>query len=235
MNPLAHSLGLPPHLAFHDVYSITDDALLALVPRPVHAVIFLFPITPASEAALADDEAADGGGTVRAGAAAGEEGKGERADSPVLWFPQTIGHACGLVALVHACTNGAVARALAPSSPLAALARAAAPLSDAARAALLHDSDVLEAAHAAAAQTGDSRVPAAEEDVPYGFTAFVRGRDGRLWEMEGRRSGPVDRGVLGEGEDILSERVLGLSVYPYVNREKVSETRFSCLALVGEC
>jgi ubiquitin carboxyl-terminal hydrolase L3 len=223
MTPLAHALGLPPHLAFHDVYSLTDDALLGLVPRPVHALLFLFPITEASEDALADDEAAAPG-----------PGRGQEGEEPVLWFPQTIGHACGLLALVHACVNGAPRDALAPDSPLALLAREAAPAPPARRGRLLHDSEVLEAAHAAAAARGDSRAPGAEEEVGYGFTAFVRGRDGHLWEMEGRRSGPVDRGVVGEEEDILSERVLGLSVYPYVNREKVAETRFSCLALVGD-
>jgi hypothetical protein len=226
MAGLAHQLGLSRHLAFRDVYSVTDDALLALVPRPVHAVLFLFPITEASEDALAEDEAATPAYVGPGPAAAG-------AQEPVLWFPQTIGHACGLVALVHACTNGAPRASLAAGSPLAELARDAAPLSAARRGRLLYDSDVFEAAHQGAAQRGDSRPPAADEEVGFGFTAFVRGGDGHLWEMEGRRKGPVDRGVIGEEEDILSERVLGLSVYPYINREKVAETRFSCLALVS--
>jgi ubiquitin carboxyl-terminal hydrolase L3 len=230
MTHLAHQLGLSANFTFQDVYSVTDEALLALVPRPIHALLFLFPISEASEDALADDEAATPA-YIGPGAPGSEEAGREE---PVLWFPQTIGHACGLVALVHACTNGAARAALAPGSPLAALADSAASLSAARRAALLYDSDVFEAAHQAAAQRGDSRAPAADEDPGYGFTAFVRGRDGHLWELEGRRSGPMDRGLVGEVEDVLSERVLGLSVYPYINREKVAETRFSCLALVSD-
>lgn len=46
MNPLAAKLGLSKDLAFYDIYSFTDPDLLALIPRPVHALLVIIPTTP---------------------------------------------------------------------------------------------------------------------------------------------------------------------------------------------
>lgn len=43
MNNLAHKLGLSTDFNFHDVYSLTDPDLLALVPRPAQALLFIYP------------------------------------------------------------------------------------------------------------------------------------------------------------------------------------------------
>jgi len=56
MTNLAHKLGLSKNLVFQDIYSVTDEDLLSLVPRPVHALLWLFPITENSEAAFRDEE-----------------------------------------------------------------------------------------------------------------------------------------------------------------------------------
>jgi ubiquitin carboxyl-terminal hydrolase L3 len=220
MTKLAHKLGLSEKLAFVDVYSVTDEDLLSFVPRPVYAILWLFPVTDAGELQFKDEE----GGY--------EEYKGSGADEPVLWFKQTVGHACGLMGLLHCVTNGEPSQFITPGSELDKLVKNAVPVRTEERADQIYNSQILEIAHKEAANQGDSRVPDPSEEVIYGFTAFVRGKDGHLWELEGRRKGPVDRGVLGEDEDILSERVLGLSVYPYINREKITESRFSCTALV---
>ncbi|KAF2672475.1 ubiquitin C-terminal hydrolase [Microthyrium microscopicum] len=220
MTKLAHRLGLSDDLEFVDVYSVTEDSLMAMVPRPVYAILWLFPITKNSEEALAEEDAGmalyDGSG----------------ANEPVLWFRQTVGHACGLMGMLHCIINGEAAAHITPGSELDKLVDKAIPAKPDARAQQVYDSEFLEIAHAEAAHGGDSNVPLPSDPVPYGFTAFVKGKDGHLWELEGRRKGPVDRGLLGPDEDILSERVLGLSVYPYINREKVDESRFSCTALV---
>jgi hypothetical protein len=219
MTKLAHRLGLDKSLAFYDVYSVTDEDLLAMVPRRVHALLWLFPITEASEAAFKDDEEEI------------EAYEGSGPGEPVLWFHQTIGHACGLIGLLHCITNGVPASHLTPGSDLEKLVQQTVPKKTRERSDVLYNSEILEIAHKEAAGEGDSRVPDASEEVPYGFTAFVRGKDGKLYELEGRRKGPVDRGVVHEDEELLSHRVLGLSVYPYINREKVTESRFSCIAL----
>ncbi|KAE9963344.1 hypothetical protein BLS_009378 [Venturia inaequalis] len=220
MNRLGHKLGLSPTLSFVDVYSLTEPSLLAMVPRPVHALLFLYPGTVLSARDLAmeleDQEQYDSCGM----------------DEPVLWFHQTIGHACGLIGLLHCLTNGEAAKHILPGSDLEKLVEMATPLKPKERAQLLYDSDILEKAHKEAAQTGDSRAPTIDEPVLYGFTAFVKGKDGHLWELDGQRKGPVDRGVLEEGEDVLSEKAMQMGPLRIINREKASEQRFSCLALV---
>ena len=221
MTKLAHRLGLSENLVFQDVYSVTDEDLLAMVSRPCYALLWLFPITEVEEQAFKDEEDET------------ETYDGSGPNEPVLWFHQTIGHACGLIGLLHCITNGEAAMHITPGSELDKLVHAAIPARPAERSAQLYNSDILEIAYKEAAQQGDSRVPDPSKEVGYGFTAFLKGKDGHLWELEGRRKGPVDRGILEENEDILSERVLGLSIYPYINREKINETRFSCIALVA--
>jgi len=220
MTRLAHRLGLSPELSFVDVFSLTEPSLLEMIPRPVHALLFLYPGTVISARDLALEIDAqplyDGSGP----------------DEPTLWFHQTIGHACGLIGLLHCCTNGEAAKHILPGSDLEHLVSEATPLKQKERAELLYNSDILEKAHKEAAQTGDSRPPTIDEEVLYGFTAFVKGKDGHLWELEGQREGPVDRGVLAEDEDVLTDKALQMGPLRIINREKASEQRFSCLALV---
>jgi ubiquitin carboxyl-terminal hydrolase L3 len=220
MNRLGHKLGLSPDLSFVDVFSLTEPSLLSLIPRPVRALLFLYPGTDLSAADLAKEMDAQ------------PQYDSSGPDEPVLWFHQTIGHACGLIGLLHCLTNGEAAKHIVAGSDLEKLIELATPLKPKERAQLLYDSDILEKAHKEAAQTGDSRAPSIDEPVLYGFTAFVKGKDGNLWELEGQRKGPVNRGVLEEGEDVLSEKALQMGPLRIINREKASEQRFSCLALV---
>jgi len=69
------------------------------------------------------------------------------------------------------------------------------------------------------------------------FVAFVKGDDGKLWELEGSRKGPLYRGTLADDEDVLSERGLALGLGRVIEMEKASgggNLRFSCIALAGK-
>ena len=94
MTDLVHKLGLSSDLSWHDVYSLDDPSLLAFVPRPVHALLLVFPVSKAYEKTRAEE---DGPLPLYSGSGPNEE---------VLWFKQTIGNACGLMGLLHAVTNG---------------------------------------------------------------------------------------------------------------------------------
>jgi ubiquitin carboxyl-terminal hydrolase L3 len=219
MTKLGHKLGLSPSMSFQDVYSLTEPDLLALIPRPCHAVLFLWPGSEISDADFNREEAA----------MQAYEGSGN--GEPIVWFPQTIGHACGLIGLLHCLTNGEAAKNIVEGSFVDKLIKDAVPLKSKERADLLYNSEELERFHKAAAQTGDSRPPTIDEDVLYAFTAFVKGKDGHLWELEGWRKGPMDRGALAEDEDVLSTKALELGPLRIINREKASEGRFSVIAL----
>jgi ubiquitin carboxyl-terminal hydrolase L3 len=224
MTHLATELGLPPSLAFYDVYSLDEPSLLALIPRPAHALLVTIPMTPTwNEVRKSEDGSRENYG-------------GSGPQEPVIWFKQTIRHACGLIGLLHSVLNGPAAEMITQESELHRLLKEAIPLKMMDRAKLLEDSDVLESAHHAAAVTGDTEAPDldASERLGNHFVAFVKGKDGHLWELEGNRKGPLDRGLLGENEDVLSEKALELGIKRHVKLEEEAggkELRFSCLAL----
>jgi ubiquitin carboxyl-terminal hydrolase L3 len=222
MNKLAHRLGLSPSISFQDVYSLTEPDLVALLPRPASALLFVYPCTDLSEAYYAQENEAE------------QDYNGSGAEEPVMFYRQTIRHACGLIGLLHCTTNGSAADLIQPDSDLDTLVKNVTPLRPSERAQFLHDSDMLEKAHAAAAETGDSTAPPLGEDPGHAFIAFVKGKDGHLWELEGRRKGPVDRGQLGEDEDVLSDRALSLGPLAFIQREEAAGSgmvRFSCTVL----
>jgi ubiquitin carboxyl-terminal hydrolase L3 len=114
------------------------------------------------------------------------------------------------------------------------LLQQALPLNPVDRAELLYNSQALEAAHSTAAAKGDTSAPNAEANVDLHFVAFVKDRKGDLWELDGRRKGPINRGHLGEEDDVLSEKGQELGVQSFLKREEAAgggELRFSVVML----
>lgn len=221
---LVHDLGLSPTISFHDVYSIDEPSLLSMVPRPAHALIFITP-APMYYAVRKEDDIpqADDKFTYN--------GSGEQ--EPVLWFRQTIGNACGLYALIHAVANGEGRKFVQEGSVLDKIFKEATDKKPAPRAELLYNSEELEKYHMKAAVTGDSRAPQADDPCALHFLAFTKGKDGHLWELEGGCDGPVDRGMLEEGADMLSEEALDKGVRRFLKHAD-GNLEFSIVALAGE-
>ena len=222
MTSLVHELGLSSKLQFHDVYSLTEPSLLAFLPRPAVALLLVFPITATYEKFRREEDEPK------------PEYTGSGPDEQVLWFKQTIRNACGLIGLLHAITNGAAREQIQKGSDLEKLLQQAMPLKPTERANLLYNSEALEAAHSTAAAKGDSSAPEATAAVDLHFVAFVKGQDGTLWELDGRRKGPLNRGKLGEEEDVLSEKGQELGVQAFLQREESAgggELRFSVVML----
>jgi ubiquitin carboxyl-terminal hydrolase L3 len=223
MNALAPKLGLSPRLRFHDVYSLTEPSLLAMIPRPCLALLVIIPRTPAwyAERKAEDESKADY--------------TGFGADEPVVWFKQTIGHACGSYGLTHLAINGPARHFVEPGSILARIREEALPLKMEERAKYLYDNKEFEEAHQSVAELGDTVAPDAEGGNEAGhFIAFIKGDDGKLWELEGSRKGPIERGLLEDDEDVLSEKALALGIGRIIELEKANgggELRFSCIAL----
>lgn len=118
-------------------------------------------------------------------------------------------------------------------SDLEKLVADATPLAPIERAELLYNSQALERAHQGAASQGQSNVPGAEDDIDLHYVCFVKDEKNHLWEMDGRRKGPLDRGEIGE-DDVLSEKALDLGVRRFLKREAETggaELRFSLITL----
>ncbi|TDZ41430.1 Ubiquitin carboxyl-terminal hydrolase isozyme L3 [Colletotrichum trifolii] len=204
---LIHDLGISPELGFYDVYSLDEPSLLAMIPRPALALIFITPAPMYYNVRAADGTRSSRNGVTYTGAGPEE---------PVTWFLQTIGNACGLYALIHAVANGEARGFVQKDSLIDRLLKEAEPLQWKERADVLYKSDELEEAHMKAARRGDTAAPPAEEHPGYHFIAFVKGKDGHLWELEGGSDGPVDRGLLAEEDDMLSDKALEAGVKRFI-------------------
>lgn len=103
-----------------------------------------------------------------------------------------------------------------------------------ARARVLESTPALAAAHASAASQGDTAALAASAIVDLHYVAFIKSAENNLWELDGRRKGPLNRGRLEEGDDVLSERAIEMGVMKFLKREEEKaggELRFSIVAL----
>lgn len=178
--------------AFYDVYGL-DEELLAMVPQPVAAVLLLFPITKETDAAARQEDAR------RAAEASGGKGDTHSAVPPSTYFMrQTVGNACGTIAMLHSFGNNLGRIGLAEGSFLQRFFAATAGMSPEERGAFLESppsgAPDLEEAHQAAGEKGDTAPPGADDDVDLHFVAFVKS-GGQLVELDGRRAGPVAHGL----------------------------------------
>ncbi|KAL7962622.1 cysteine proteinase [Trichoderma compactum] len=220
LTTLIHKLGVSPALQMHDVYSLTEPELLAFIPRPALALLLVFPISAVYEShRMAEDSLA-------------AEYNGTGATEPVLWWRQTIRNACGMMGLLHAVTNGPAREFITEGSTLDNLIKKSIPLHPVERSKLLEQTPALADAHKAAATEGDTPAPDAQDDVDLHYVCFVKANDGGLWELDGRRKGPIRRGDLDRNEDVLSENALNLGVLKFLEREG-GDLRFSAVALAG--
>jgi len=221
MNDLARRLGVTEELCFYDVYSLDDSDMMAMVPRPVFALLTTIPMT---EAWKEDRDAEDAGR---------ERYMGAGPEEPAIWFQQTIVHGCGLIGLLHCVSNGLPSEMIVPGSELASFLEKALPLGMDERAKLLNDTESMYEASEAVAHRGDTQALKPGKYSIHHFVALVKGRDGNLWELEGSRKGPLNRGPLAEDEDAFSERALELGIRRLIDiqRKAGGDLPFSCIAL----
>lgn len=225
---LAHSLGLSSSLSFNDVFSIDDPDLLAFVPRPVEALVLVFPVSPAYEEHRAQEDSQKDADWYEKVAGTKEQQS--------VWLKQTIRNACGTYALLHALVNGFARndKLLNSNSYITKLSDKLEPLTVQERSKLLEDDEELERLHAAVASEGDTQAPDANDSIDLHYVCFTRSarvgdNPNTLVELDGRRTGPLTRGVLKDGEDLLSETALD-EIRKFMKREK-ENPYFSILAL----
>ncbi|QDZ22014.1 ubiquitin carboxyl-terminal hydrolase [Chloropicon primus] len=208
-------------LAFSDVFGL-DVELLAMVPRPVVAVILLFPIEKKDEAeAELQGESHESGSDATGG--------------DVFYVKQKIGNACGTIALLHALANNQDLVEFEEGSFISTFVRECQGLSPDEKADYLDKmaEDGLESAHNAAAVSdasegkGEAGKQLSEEEIntDLHFVCYVE-RNGALWELDGRN--PLGTVKLGQctKEDLLERTAEAIGK----RMEKSSSLRFNILA-----
>ncbi|KAK0154431.1 Ubiquitin carboxyl-terminal hydrolase isozyme L3 [Merluccius polli] len=121
-------LGLRPSWQFGDVYGL-DPELLGMVPRPVCAVLLLFPVTEKYESFRLEEEA-----KIKA--------EGQEVSPDVYFMKQTIGNACGTIGLIHAVANNQDSLEFEADSPLKKFLLGSSKLTPAEKAAFLEKDEV---------------------------------------------------------------------------------------------
>lgn len=109
--------------------------------------------------------------------------------------------------------------------------REAIPLDPRARADLIETTESLQTAHQAAAVEGSSAVPNAEDDVDLHYICFVKSKvNDHLYQLDGSRKGPLDRGPLGPEDDVFSPKALE-AIQEFIDRERGDNVNFGLVAL----
>ncbi|KAB1223176.1 Ubiquitin carboxyl-terminal hydrolase isozyme L3 [Morella rubra] len=138
-NKFLWGLGLPEDEAeCFDVYGL-DLELLEMVPKPVLAVLFLYPITQQSEEerlALTNEK--------------------KETSSRVYFMKQTVGNACGTIGILHAVGNITSDIKLLEGSFMDRFFKTTATMDPLERAAFLENDREMEVAHSIAATAGET-------------------------------------------------------------------------------
>ncbi|KAI7846271.1 hypothetical protein COHA_000250 [Chlorella ohadii] len=184
LNEYAAKLGADlSQYQFCDVFGL-DEELLAMVPKPVAAVLLLFPVTEGTEAARKAEQEEI-------------EAKGQEVSPSLFYMKQTIGNACGTIGLLHALANSRDRLHIADGSFLHQFLAATEGMGAAERGAYLEHppqgAPDIDSIHQEAAQQGATAAPSADEEVDLHFAAFVC-CDGALYELDGRKAAPINHG-----------------------------------------
>ncbi|KCV71135.1 hypothetical protein H696_02086 [Fonticula alba] len=208
LTTLAHRLGSPA-ASFEDIFGF-DPELLSMVPRPVYAVLLIYPITPEIEEFQTRLYA----------------GKKADTSASVFFMQQTVENACGTVALFHSLLNGRKALPIEKESVLDIFYQKNKDLSVEERARAFELSDDIRDHHHDSAQEGETEIP--EDNLTnHHYVVFVE-HEGKLYELDGRREGPVLHGTTTESS-LLEDACKVIDDIYFKNSEGSIE--FSALAL----
>ena len=169
MTKFLTSLGMSSDYGLVDVVGFDED-LLSFLPQPILAMILLYPCNSVNEPC-------------------------DVATVPpeVFYMKQTIGNACGTIALIHSIGNLRKTISFQPGSVLDKFFKETETMTPAERAARLENDHVFARSHEETAKDGQTAAPSLEDEVEHHFIAFVQ-VGGRLYELDGVKKGPIDHG-----------------------------------------
>lgn len=209
MNKYIHKLGVSEEWSLTDVYGLETE-MLQWIPKPVKAVILLFPCSEAYEKHRALED---------------EELKSSPPEHPkdLFYLKQVIHNACGTIALVHSIANnkdidindGVLKKYLDQTDALTPEERGK----------ILENDLAFTETHHELAQEGQTTANP-EEQVNHHFIALVN-KDGELYELDGRKSFPIKHGATNE-ETFLEDAA---KICKTFMARDPDEVRFTVIAL----
>ncbi|XP_049556959.1 ubiquitin carboxyl-terminal hydrolase isozyme L3 isoform X3 [Orcinus orca] len=122
-----------------------DPELLSMVPRPVCAVLLLFPITEKYEIFRTEEEEKI-------------KSQGQDVTSSVYFMKQTISNACGTIGLIHAIANNKDKMHFESGSTLKKFLEESASMSPEERARYLENYDAIRVTHETSAHEGQTEI-----------------------------------------------------------------------------
>lgn len=206
----AHKLGVDKSWGFSDVVGLDEEAL-KMVPEPCLGLIFLYPFSQ-----------------LEAHKRKRGRDKGRATDG--VWFmSQTIGNACGAVALMHTVMNCMAQVSKGSGGKLAGFAKDAESVSPHARGKLF--GSAMRELHDGVAAQGQTDAPKPNADLDFHFISLVS-VDGTLFELDGNNDGPINCGAIEPGEGGFIRCAI-----KHVQKEYIApfpDSHFSAIAL-GPC
>lgn len=183
MNKFIHLLGVPEKWNIVDVYGLDGEAL-AWIPRPVVALILLFPCSDkfydhAKQEAEAIKE------------------KGQVVVDDIFYMKQYVSNACGSIALIHSVANNADRLQL-QDGVFKKILEDSKHLTPEQRGEMLSkvnsnsEAYKLITAHQELAMEGQTEANP-NEKVNHHFVAFIQ-KGGYLYELDGRKEFPINHG-----------------------------------------
>lgn len=217
----AYSLGLSTSYNFNDIFSIDDAELLAFLPRPVIAIVLLFPIQKNESLSLNY-----------------HSNNSISKDEQPIWLKQNFQNACGLYALLHILINNK--RKLRKGSPLDEFLNNNKEIIGSNIDQFIinfiqkHNQDFNES-------SGETTNPDPETNIDLHFISFIS-YDGKLWELDGRSVkeeplllGNVDKTnqIDLENVDLINQPIIIKRIKKYMNNvdSELDKLKFSLMGL----
>nr|XP_056717856.1 ubiquitin carboxyl-terminal hydrolase isozyme L3 [Euleptes europaea] len=190
-----------------------DPELLSMVPRPVCAVLLLFPVTEKYETFRTEEEERI-------------KSQGQEVKPSVYFMKQTISNACGTIGLIHAIANNRDKINFEAESSLKKFLDVSVSMSPEERAKYLETYDAIRVTHESSAHEGQTEAPSINEKVDLHFIALVS-VGGSLYELDGRKPFPINHGRTSD-ETFLEDAI---EVCKKFMERDPDELRFNAIAL----
>ncbi|XP_058790613.1 ubiquitin carboxyl-terminal hydrolase isozyme L3 isoform X2 [Phymastichus coffea] len=213
MTKLLHKLGVPKQWGLVDVYSLDLD-MLEMLPKPVLAMILLYPMTPKSESFKIELEKTEK-----------ESGSGS---DKIYHLAQYVSNACGTIALLHSVANKLDKIEL-EDGELKKFIDDTKDLTSEKRGEKLVEAQGISVTHEDSAHEGQTEAPGEDEKVFHHFVAFVE-RNGSIWELDGRKPYPINHGP-SNTETFLEDAARVCKEYMSRDPEEVGFTIMALAAL----